>query len=85
MLAETYAKGLITKRQASPLKACFKGDRALMGSLADYQIQFEAPEKTPDPLKIPRTIGLYRTNGTRKVSSYGSQTTTTANLYELSP
>ena len=44
MLAETYAKGLITKRQASPLKACFKGDRALTGSLADYQIQFEAPE-----------------------------------------
>ena len=58
MLAETYAKGLITKRQASPLKACFKGDRALMGSLADYQIQFEAPEKTPDPLKIP---GLWLT------------------------
>jgi len=47
MLAETYAKGLTTKRQASPLKTCFKDARVLTGSLADYQVHFEAPEKTP--------------------------------------
>ena len=35
--------------------------------------------------KTANTIGLYRTNGTQQVSSYGPQTTTTANLYELSP
>src|SRR5207249_2589246 len=41
MLAEAYAKGLITRRQASLLKTCFKGNRVLAGSLTDYQSQFE--------------------------------------------
>jgi len=35
--------------------------------------------------KTAHAIGLYRKNGTRKVSTYGPETTTTANLYELSP
>jgi hypothetical protein len=35
--------------------------------------------------KSAHTIGLYRTNGTREVSSYGPETTTMTNLFELSP
>lgn len=35
--------------------------------------------------KSAHAIGLNRTNGTREVSSYGPETTTTANLFELSP
>lgn len=41
MLAEAYTKGLITRRQASALKACFKADRALATELTEYQTQFE--------------------------------------------
>jgi predicted nucleic acid-binding protein len=41
MLAEAYAKGLITRRQASALKAYLKANRALAASLTDYQTQFE--------------------------------------------
>lgn len=41
MLAEAYTKGLITRRQASALKACFKADRTLATGLTEYQTQFE--------------------------------------------
>ena len=41
MLAEAYAKGLISRRQASALKAKLKADRALAIRLTDYQTQFE--------------------------------------------
>jgi predicted nucleic acid-binding protein len=41
MLAEAYAKGLISRRQASALKAKLKADRALVARLTDYQTQFE--------------------------------------------
>ena len=42
MLAEAYAKGLITRRQASALKTRLQADRALAATLTDYQEQFEA-------------------------------------------
>lgn len=41
MLAEAYAKGLITKRQASALKARLQTNRTLAARLTDYQEQFE--------------------------------------------
>ena len=41
MLAEAYAKGLISKRQASALKGKLKADRTLAARLTDYQTQFE--------------------------------------------
>lgn len=36
-------------------------------------------------LKTAHRIGLYRTNGIRKVSSYGPETTSPKGQYELSP
>ena len=41
MLAEAYAKGLISKRQASVLKARLQANRTLAARLTDYQTQFE--------------------------------------------
>lgn len=41
MLAEAYAKGLISRRQASALKARLQANRALAAGLTDYQMQFE--------------------------------------------
>jgi predicted nucleic acid-binding protein len=41
MLAEACERGLITRRQASALKECFKTNRALAARLTDYQSQFE--------------------------------------------
>jgi predicted nucleic acid-binding protein len=41
MLAEAYAKGIFTKRQASSLKGSLKTNRGLAAKLTDYQTQFE--------------------------------------------
>jgi len=41
MLAEAYAKGIITKRQASALKERLQANRTLAARLTDYQTQFE--------------------------------------------
>ena len=41
MLAEAYAKRLITRRQASALKSRLQADRTLAATLTDYQTQFE--------------------------------------------
>jgi predicted nucleic acid-binding protein len=41
MLAEAYAKGFVTRRQASALKTRLQANRALAAGLTDYQTQFE--------------------------------------------
>jgi len=41
MLAEAYAKGHITRRNASSLKARLRANRALAAGLTDYQQHFE--------------------------------------------
>ena len=41
MLAEAQLKGLITERSARRLRDRLTADRAVMGSLTDYQVQFE--------------------------------------------
>ena len=41
MLEEAVQKGLIARRRASELRACFNGDRGLSERLTDYQAHFE--------------------------------------------
>lgn len=72
--------------KGSPCRS-YAGKRIDVHVLLDDSVEiFYQGEKIAqfDP-KTAHAFGLYRTNGAREVSSYGPQTTTTANPYELSP
>lgn len=65
----------------------YAGKRIDVHVLLDGSVEFfyQGEKIAQFDSKTAHAFGLYRTNGAREMSRYGPQTTTTANLYELSP
>ena len=72
--------------KGSPCRS-YAGKRVDVHVLLDGSVEFfyQGEKIAQFDSKTAHAFALYRTNGSREVSSYGSQTTTPTNLYELSP